>query len=293
MTFLERLAAGSALVLDGGMGSALIARGLTRGTAPELWNVERGHVVTAVHRSFVDAGSEAVQTNTFGGNPIRLAESGLAGRCEELNRAAAALARASGARFVIGDVGPTGQYLAPVGAGDEERWRACFARQAVALAAAGIDAFHVETMSDVREALVALDAIRGAAPGIPVMVSMTFERKKRGFFTVMGNPLLESLRALAAAGAAAVGANCSISSSDMLALAHEALSGITVPTVLQPNAGQPQIGADGGVRYAQAPEEFAEDMAAIASRGGRVLGGCCGTDPRFIAALVRRLGGEP
>lgn len=292
MTFLDRLAAGPPLLLDGGMGSALIARGLARGTAPEVWNVERGDVVSAVHRSFVDAGSEAVQTNTFGGNPIRLAESALGDRCEELNAAAVVLARASGARFVVGDVGPTGQYLAPVGNADEQEWRASFARQAEALAGAGVDAFHVETMSDVREALVALGAIRAVAPGVPVMVSMTFERKKRGFFTVMGNPLIESLRDLAAAGAAAVGANCSISSRDMRALADEALSAIAAPIVLQPNAGQPEPGDGGAVRYAQAPGEFADDMATAASRGARALGGCCGTDPRFIDALVRRLGGE-
>jgi len=289
MTFRERLASGPPLILDGGMGSALLARGLTRGMPPEAWNLERGDLVTDIHRAFVDAGSEAVQTNTFGGSPIRLGAYGLAEQCEEINATAVALARAAGPRFVVGDIGPTGEYLPPVGKGDGESWRTSFMRQAAALVRAGVDAIHVETMSDLREARIALASIRSVAPGVPIMVSMTFEGKRRGFFTIMGNPLVASLEALAAAGADAVGANCSITSGDMRALADEALSGSRMPLVIQPNAGQPITGGDGSIRYGQDPDAFAADMAAIASRGVRVIGGCCGTDARFIAALARRV----
>ena len=121
------------------------------------------------------------------------------------------------------------------------------------------------------------------------MVSLTFERKKRGFFTVMGNPLVASLQALAAAGADGVGANCSITSPDMRALAAEG-SGVGHPLVLQPNAGAPLV-EGGAVRYAQAPGDFAADMEAVAA-GAAAVGGCCGTDPRFIAALARRRSGR-
>lgn len=290
MSFLERVLRGPPLLLDGGMGSALIAKGLKPGEPPELWNVENAELVMDVHRSFVEAGSDAVQTNTFGGTPRRLEAWGLASRTVELNGAAVALARASGARFVIGDIGPTGEYLPPVGAGDETRWRAAFEAQARALADAGVDAVHVETMSDVREAKVALAAARSVAPEIPVLVSMTFERKKRGFFTVMGDPLVATLGALAEAGASVVGANCSVTSDQMLALVEEAASSVSAPLVIQPNAGSPETVADGSFRYAEDPEAFAEHMAAIAARGVRVLGGCCGTDARFIAALRRRIG---
>ncbi|MGK2856931.1 MAG: homocysteine S-methyltransferase family protein [Thermoanaerobaculia bacterium] len=289
MSFSERLASCLTVVLDGGMGSALIARGLTPGTPPELWNLERGDAVTEVHRAYVAAGSDAVHTNTFGASLVRLAAFGLTGRCDEINRAAVALARAARPRFVIGDIGPTGEYLPPVGHGNAEAWRASFETQARALAGAGVDAFHIETMSDLREARVALAALRSVAPNIPVMASMTFERKKRGFFTVMGDPLAASSNALAAEGAIAVGANCSVASGDMAALMSELVSAASVPLVAQPNAGAPEQAPDGSFRYAQTPEDFAADLAAIVRRGVQIVGGCCGTDERFIAALRREL----
>ena len=289
MTFRDHVVAHELLLLDGGLGSALIARGLPRGTPPELWNLERGEEVNDVHRSYVAAGSDAVQTNTFGANLIRLEAYGIAGRCGEINRAAVELARAASPRFVIGDVGPTGEYLPPVGKGDVSRWHAAFECQAEALADAGVDAFHVETMSDLREAMVALDVLRAVAPEIPIMISMTFERKKRGFFTVMGDPLVSSLNELAAMGATAVGANCGVASAEMMDLVDEALAGVDAPLAIQPNAGAPRTTPDRGVRYDQPPEEFADDMATIAARGVAIIGGCCGTDDRFIASLSRRL----
>jgi 5-methyltetrahydrofolate--homocysteine methyltransferase len=121
------------------------------------------------------------------------------------------------------------------------------------------------------------------------LISLTFERKKRGFFTVMGDPLVASLVELAAAGATAVGANCSVTSAEMRDLVDEAIAGVGAPLVIQPNAGAPRTTTDGVVWYDQSPEEFADDMAAIAARGVAVVGGCCGTDDRFIASLSRRL----
>lgn len=292
MTFAERLRSGGTILLDGGLGTALIARGLPIGAPPETWNTQRPEAVTAIHRHYVEAGSEAVHTNTFGANPARLAAFGLERDCGMLNRAAVACARAAGARFVIGDVGPSGEYLPPVGSGDPARWRDAFEAQAAALVDAGADALHVETMSDLREARVALEALLARADGIPVLVSMTFERRKRGFFTVMGNPLAEALRTLCAGGAAAVGANCSITSADMAALAAEALAAANAPVVLQPNAGSPQPSEQGPPRYEQPPSEFAEQMAAVARLGVQLVGGCCGTDARFIAALAGLLGRE-
>jgi 5-methyltetrahydrofolate--homocysteine methyltransferase len=275
------------LVLDGGLGTMLMARGLGRGEPPERWVLERPDDVRAVHRAYAQAGSDAVHTCTFGANPIRLRAFGLAEQCQEMNRRAVALAREARPDFVIGDVGPSGEYLPPVGKAEPDAWHAAFRAQGDALATAGVDGLHVETMSDLREAQVALAALRDVAPGLPIAVSLTFERKRRGFFTVMGN-------ALAAAGADAVGANCSVASGDMQELAAGALAGLTragidLPLVVQPNAGQPRM-VDDGVRYDQAPEQFAADLAAMAALGVRAVGGCCGTDPRFIAALCRRLG---
>lgn len=290
--FIDRLRAGPAIILDGGMGTMLMARGLASGAAPEVWNVERSGDVEAVHREYVEAGSEAVHTNTFGATPMRLEHFGLAGRCAELNGAAVRAARASGAAFVIADIGPTGEYMPPVGQASESEIRRSFEAQATALAEASPDAFHIETMTDLREALIAIEAIRSVARGIPVMSSMTFERKKRGFFTVMGNALAASLNAMAQAGADAVGANCTLTSVDFRALAQEARAAVSIPVVMQPNAGMPVLEGD-RMHYEQPPESYAEDAAACVEIGVAAIGGCCGTDPRFIRALVTRLGRNP
>ena len=289
---LERLASNAPLLLDGGLGSMLIARGLAGGAPPEAWVLDRPDELRAVHRAYVEAGSEAIHTCTFGANPIRLATCGLGERFGAIQGAAVALARDAGPRFVLGDVGPTGEYRPPVGTGDPVEWREAFLAQGRLLAEAGVDALHVETMSDLTEALVALEALREAAPGVPVLVSLTFDRKRRGFFTAMGDPLAASLRRLADAGADAVGANCSVTSEDMRALAAEAVGAVAVPVVLQPNAGQPRLTAAVPC-YDQSPAAFAADMAFAAGLGAGAVGGCCGTDPAFIAALRQRLAGTP
>jgi methionine synthase I (cobalamin-dependent) len=290
---LERLQRGPCVLLDGGLGSELIARGLPPGEPPDRWTLTRPGELAGIHRAYVEAGSEAIHANTFGANRARLARYGLDGRIGEINRAAVRLARESGAAHVIADVGPTGEHLPPVGRGDPEEWRRHFAEQARMLADAGVDALHIETMTDLREALIALEALREAAPAIPILASLTFERKKRGFFTLMGDPPAASLARLREAGAAAVGANCSLTSRDMRDLVEETLGSVDAPLVFQPNAGMPERTAD-GIRYAQEPEEFALDLAPLLSRPRvAALGGCCGTDPRFIAALRARMAAPP
>jgi methionine synthase I (cobalamin-dependent) len=297
-----RLGAATAapIVLDGGLGSMLIARGLAPGQAPEGWVLERPDDLAAVHRAYVEAGSDGIHTCTFGATPIRLAAFGLEDDCDRINRTAVELARKAQPRFVIGDVGPTGEYLPPVGQGDTQAWAEAFRTQGRALAAAGVDALHVETMSDLKEASVALAALREVAPDLPVMVSLTFDRKKRGFFTVMGNPLVAALGELGTLGADAVGANCSVTSEVMKELLGVALEGLAdagggAPLVVQANAGQPRVTPE-GVVYDQSPASFAADTAEMARAGARAVGGCCGTDPSFIRALcgqLERLGLRP
>ncbi len=290
MSFAARLAHGPVLLLDGGMGSMLLARGLGAGEAPERWTLARGEEVVEVHRAYVDAGSDAVQTNTFGAHPLRLAASGLAGRAREVATVATALARRAGARYVLGNIGPSGEYLPPVGRANAAELGHGFAELGRAFAAAGVDALHIETMSDLAEAQIALAAVLETAPGIPVCVSLTFERKRRGFFTVMGNRLEEALPALAAAGATAVGANCTLTSTPFRELALAARVTCAGPLLLQPNAGPPRL-EDGQTLYDQAPAEFAAELAAAAAVAGTncAVGGCCGTDPRFIAAVAAAL----
>jgi 5-methyltetrahydrofolate--homocysteine methyltransferase len=278
-------------LLDGGMGTLFIAMGLQQGLAPEAWNLDHPDRVASAHQRYVDAGSNIIQTNTFGASPAKLASCGLQGRCDEINAIAVDLARkAAGSRaLVAGDVGPTGRFLSPMGDATEQELQDNFGRQIAALVRAGVDLISVETMYDVREALAAVRA--AAAAGMGVMCSMTFESRARGVFTIMGDKLGPSLKALHEAGAAAVGFNCTVTSDAMKAMvvqACEALPG--VPIVAQPNAGQPKTTA-AGIVYDASPEVFAADLLEMTRAGAAVVGGCCGTHDGFIQAARRALDG--
>ncbi len=270
------------LLLDGGLGSLLIAQGLAAGQAPEAWVFEHPDRIVAAHRAYIDAGSDIIQAVTFGGSSPKLAAVGLEGRCRELNTAAVALARqACGPdTLVAGDVGPTGKFLPPMGTASEADFDAAFAEQCTALADAGADLISIETMVDLREALAAVRA--AAATGLPVLASMTFEARKRGFFTIMGDRLLPSLKAMAEAGATVVGFNCSVTSDQMVPMVAEAVAGQDAPVVAQPNAGQPRMTAE-GVVYDASAERFVADLMSMVETGAKVVGGCCGSDPEFIS----------
>ena len=273
------------LLLDGGLGSMFIAAGLEAGRAPERWTVDHPDRVTAVHRQYVEAGSDIIHTTTFGGSPPKLADAGLAGRCREVNMAAVRLAReatAGHATLVAGDVGPTGKLFAPMGDATEQQLREAFAEQVGAMAEAGVDLISIETMYDLREALVAVEAARET--GLPVLASMTFDAKKRGFFTMVGDRLVPSLIALCEAGAHAVGCNCSVQPEQMLAMIEEAFQSVTAPLIAQPNAGQPRPTPAGEIVYDAEPEPFASDLVRMVRQGARLVGGCCGSTPEFIRA---------
>ena len=290
---LERRLTEEVLLLDGGLGSELIAQGLPLGQAPEGWVTEHPDRVREVYRRYVEAGSDIIHTVTFGGTPLKLQAAGLGGRCAEINVRAVALAKeAAGDRaLVAGDVGPTGELFPPMGTATEEQLSESFAAQAEALVAAGVDLISIETMYDLREAVLAVRAARAA--GAPVFASMTFDVKKRGFFTIVGDRVGPSLAALEEAGALAAGLNCSVTASQMLPMVQEAREAGARAIIAQPNAGQPRATAD-GVVYDADPETFARELVALVEAGARVVGGCCGTDPDFIrvarAALDARAG---
>lgn len=273
---------GPPLLLDGAMGSELIARGLPAGAGAELWVARQPEAVRAVHAAYVDAGSDIVLTCTFGGTAPRLATGPLAGQVAEVNRSAVRVARAAagGRALVAGDLGPTGLMLAPMGTATEAELRAAFDEQVEALD--GVDLFIVETMYDLREARAAVAA--AAATGLQVFASLTFERKKRGFFSVVGDRVEPALRALHDAGAAAVGFNCALGSRDMVDLAAEAVAAAPCPVLAQPNAGQPRATVD-GVVYDADPASFTADITAMVRGGVHIVGGCCGTTPVFVRAM--------
>lgn len=281
------------LVCDGAMGTQLLARGLGAGECGMLWNIERPEEVRNVHEAYRQAGCSLITTNTFGGAASVLARHGLAGRVAELNRAGAQAARAVAgeAGWVLGDIGPFGDFLEPLGDMGKEELHGIFHAQAAALIEGGADAILVETMSDPAEAEVAVAAAK--ACGSPtIFVTYAFQKTDHGEFrTMMGTGVEEAVARATAAGADVVGANCgtALTFPDYLELARQLVrvAGKT-PVILQPNAGAPQM-AGGQTIYDAKPQEMAELVGPLLHAGVRIIGGCCGTSPAHLAAMSRAL----
>lgn len=278
------------LILDGAMGTQLIERGLKKGECPELWNLEKPEVVKDIHRSYFEAGANAVLTNTFGGNSIRLSHYNLQDKAREINFAGARIAvevRPEG-KFVGGDIGPTGKILKPYGPLEEKEAQASFEEQSKALVEGGVDFIIIETMSDLKEALSALKGAKKVT-SLPVLVSLAYQKTPRGFFTLMGNSLTECIRTLEDEGADAIGANCNIGSADMINLVEEMRALTNLPIFVEPNAGKPIINEDGTICYEESPEYFTENIIKIYNLGVNAIGGCCGTTPLYIRKIVKRI----
>ena len=277
------------VIFDGGLGSMLIAAGLPAGESPEAWNLTRPDAVAEVHRQYYAAGADVVHTNSFGANPIKLADRGLQDRAEEINRRAAEIVRSvcPPGSMVAGDIGPTGKMLQPFGELEPQAAEAAFRRQAEALLSGGADLISIETMFSLEEALLALKAAKSLG-AVHVVVSLTFNRNPRGFFTMMGDGVAKAVQAFEAAGADAIGSNCSLGSADMVDLAAALRAATRRPILIQPNAGQPVTDGDRTV-YRQTAAEFAADGVRIKAAGADMLGGCCGTTPEFIHALAQAL----
>ncbi|MGV8124466.1 MAG: homocysteine S-methyltransferase family protein [Candidatus Xenobiia bacterium LiM19] len=280
------------LILDGATGTELMARGLIAGECPERWNLIYPERVALVHKSYYDAGSDIVYTNTFGGNRIKLGPYGLDGQVEEINRKAVEIARSvcpPGA-LVAGDIGPTGKFLPPVGDGDPAAIKTAFEEQARSLAEGGADLLVVETMYDMREAEMAVQA--ALLTGLPVCASLTFSKKKRGYFTIMGDAPQKAFLRLRELGACAVGTNCSLDFSEMLLFLDTLDVPAISPLLMKPNAGQPRIEGETAV-YDANPDDFAQAVQAMITKGVGLAGGCCGTSPVFIERLARLIKGRP
>lgn len=280
------------LCCDGAMGTQLISIGLGSGECGMLWNVNRPTDVGGIHLAYRQAGCDLITTNSFGGSRFGLARHGLADRGAELNRAAAQIARAAAGTtgWVLGDVGPFGDFLEPVGDTTADDLRAAFRDQITALLAGGADAILVETMSDPAEAVVGVEAAKACDPGIPVIVTFAFQKTARGEFrTMMGVGAVEAAQRAMAAGAAMVGANCgtALSLDDYVDLAKQlvAAAGQT-PVIIRPNAGSPRTD-NGRTSYHAKPEEMAAAATRLLAAGARIIGGCCGTAPNHLAAMSR------
>jgi 5-methyltetrahydrofolate--homocysteine methyltransferase len=278
------------VLLDGGLGTLLQDHGLDDGGSGELWNLERPEVVAGIHEAYAEAGARILTTNTFGGTRPRLAMHGLEDRVHELNRAGAGLATGVARRYgvlVAGDLGPTGELLAPLGTMEPAQALALFAEQLAGLRDGGIDVVLVETMSDLGEVLAAVAAAGEVVPGVPVITTLSFDTNLR---TMMGVRPEDAVSALADAGVDAVGANCGRGPGEMEAIAEQLTRARAddLLVVAQSNAGLPQLVGDRFV-YDASPDDLAEHARVLRDLGVDLVGACCGSTPAHIAAMSRAL----
>jgi 5-methyltetrahydrofolate--homocysteine methyltransferase len=276
----------SVLIADGGWGTELIKHGLKAGQVPEAWNLDRRDAVRAVAESYVNAGADIILTNTFGGNSIKLGKAGLEPGGFEVNRIGAAISKeaAGGRCLVFGSIGPTGEFMAPLGTITEAEMMKSFADQAKALAEGGVDGIVIETMSDLGEAMAALRGVRESS-SLPVVVSMTFNRMRNGYATLMGIEPGRAAQELEKAGADIVGANCGAGIDQIIEVARLLRRDTSLPIWCKANAGLPAL-VNGETVYRETPENMASQLGLIVEAGATIVGGCCGTTPNHIRAFV-------
>ncbi|HEY9166183.1 MAG TPA: homocysteine S-methyltransferase family protein [Candidatus Kryptonia bacterium] len=286
-----RILAGEILISDGAWGTELHKKGLKLNECPELWNLEHRSEVLDIARSYVSAGADMIETNSFGGSRVKLHSYGLADKTVLINKTAAEISReAAGDHvYVLGSVGPTGKILMMEDITTEELYK-CFAEQAEALASGGADAIVVETMFDIEEARCAIQAARDSTT-CEVICTMTFDgNKEAGFHTMMGTTPEAAADALIASGADIIGANCGNGIEAMVDITKELrrVDG-TIPVLIQANAGLP-LTMNGKTVYPQSPEDIVLWINPLIEAGANIIGGCCGTTPehiRKIAEVVR------
>ena len=284
---IKELIARGPVVTDGAWGTELQARGLASGDFPDSWNLTHPERVEEVARAYVAAGSQVILTNTFGANRPRLGAHALADRVAEINRAGVEISRraAGGRAKVFASIGPSGKLLM-TGEISESELQSAFAEQAIALAQGGADALVVETMADLTEARIAVNAAR--ATGLPVVACMVFDSGKNKDRTMMGTTPEQAAEALTAAGAGVIGANCGQGIAGFAVICQRLRAATDQPIWIKPNAGLPKI-IDGRAQYTTTLGEFVAHVPELIKLGASFVGGCCGTNPSFVQAVVRCL----
>ena len=274
------------LIVDGAWGTELMNRGLTPREVPDAWNIDRPEEIYSVALSYVNAGADIILTNTFGGSPLKLAKRGLAEKTAEINRLGTEISKkaASGRVLVFGSIGPTGELIKPLGAATETELVKGFAEQAKAVAAGGADGIVVETMLDLAEAKAALRAVKENT-SLPVAVTMTFSKAGHNYATLMGVRPEQAAAELDKAGADIVGANCGAGIDLMIEVARLMRPATSLPIWCKPNAGLPEL-VEGKTVYRESPEKMASRFRDLVEAGANMIGGCCGSTPAHIRALV-------
>ena len=295
----ERIKQG-VFLLDGAMGTQLFARGIKIGKCNDYLNIESPGIISEIHRAYLQAGCDAIITNTFGANKFALARHGLAEKVVEINKAAVRIARqaAGNEHYVLADIGPTGDFLEPLGGLKPKECRDAFIRQAEASVAGGVDGFIIETMTALDEIVIVIEAIKSVCGDLPVFASMSFDKAGNDFKTMMGVDIEMMAAKIIPLDIDAIGFNCgTLSLDEYIRLAEKLVSVVRklsddVTIFAEPNAGKPELVEDTAV-YKVSPEEFATTAGKIHSTGINIIGGCCGTGPAHIEALNKKLRNQP
>jgi 5-methyltetrahydrofolate--homocysteine methyltransferase len=282
--------------LDGAMGTQLFARGIEAGGCNDYLNIESPDLVSDIHTAYLEAGSDAVITNTFGANKYALSRHGHADKVVEINLAGARLGRtaAGGDKYVLGDIGPCGDFLEPLGNVKPDELRAAFAEQAGALADGGVDGFIIETMTAIEEITIAIEAVQSVSE-LPIFAGLAYDPKGDTFKTMMGVGPETAVEKLLPLGITAIGFNCgTLDMAGYVKLAQayaDAVGTRPIGLLAEPNAGKPDL-VDGGAVYNLSPEDFAAACERICAAGAKIIGGCCGTTGDHIKAMTQRLKSE-
>ncbi|MBN1256608.1 MAG: homocysteine S-methyltransferase family protein [Planctomycetes bacterium] len=282
---LDRLAEKKLLVSDGAWGTQLQGLGLGSSDCPEEWNLSHPELVKAVAKSYVDVGSDLILTNTFGGSSVKLAKSGYGDRVAEFNTAGARLSLGVAAGAVVaGSIGPTGEFIEPLGEITAAEMEAVFSAQAAALLSAGIKVFCIETMTALEEAECAVRAVRKLDPEVDIITTFTFDPAPDGFRTMMGISPRDIARALPALGVNVIGSNCGNGIAQMIEIVKLLRAEAGLPILVHANAGVPELIA-GKTVFRETPQEMASRIKELVSAGASIIGGCCGTTPEHITAI--------
>jgi len=287
---LEKINEGKILLSDGAMGTELFKRGLQFGNCPELLNIEKPEVLKEIAMAYLNAGSDLVSTNTFGGSAVKLADYNLQDKTVELNQAAVKIVKEAVAEkaYTVASIGPSGKVLVPYGDTEPGTLRVGFKIQIEACINAGADAILIETMTDLNEALIAVECTKKINSSIPVMATMTFDETPRGFYTIMGTSIEQAIQGLTGAGVDILGSNCGNGLEKMIKIGAEFKKHSDLPILIQSNAGIPE-NKNGELFYPESPQFFADRAGQLKESGVAIIGGCCGTSPEYIAAIRKAL----